>query len=573
MAKKIGEIRNSQLISTFGIGSIFDAKEYSVMILGQEHWERKLMTEIKEERLESILRVNYFLQPDPDKSSKSAVIPNIRFPEWVFCPKCKTLGHYRNTFGSETYCMKCSRGKSTKQLLIPSRFIVACPEGHIDDFPWVWWSHYGKPCATPDMKINTSGKSVSLSAIWVNCSCGAKRSLAGIFNFGSLNGFGCTGRRPWLGEKYTVSCHSLPRTLQRSSSSVYYPNVTSALSIPPFSSKIHRFVSKLKPTLDVLPQNETIINAVISSNITQTGLAVSTDVIMDLYKSQKEMLNRTREEKDIKQEEYLALKYPEESDVQSDFLASEEEISENYEKYFEKIILVHRLREVRALTGFSRISSGAKSSMLSHNPLKWLPATEVRGEGIFIAFNESTLLEWYNTNKKDLDSRIKQIDTNKNINTISPLISQIQISPKLLLIHTFSHLLIRQLTMECGYSSSALRERLYISESFGNIPSMNGVLIYTSTGDSEGSLGGLVRQGKKDRFSMILDGCLENAEWCSNDPLCRESSGQGTDSLNLAACHSCVHIPETSCEINNNLLDRVHVSGGMDLNRLGYFDY
>ena len=100
---------------------------------------------------------------------------------------------------------------------------------------------------------------------------------------------------------------------------------------------------------------------------------------------------------------------------------------------------------------------------------------------------------------------------------------------------------------------------------------MAGVLIYTSSSDSDGSLGGLVRQGEAELLGETICNMLQEASWCSSDPLCGDSMAQGYESLNYAACHACTLLPETSCESRNCLLDRVSVVGKYDNYNLGYF--
>ena len=114
-------------------------------------------------------------------------------------------------------------------------------------------------------------------------------------------------------------------------------------------------------------------------------------------------------------------------------------------------------------------------------------------------------------------------------------------------------MLMRQLSLECGYSSSALRERLYCAE--GDKP-MAGILIYTATSDSDGSLGGLVDQAVPDRLGPLLMDCVRSAEFCAQDPLCAHAEVGAHAHLNGAACHACVLLAETSCECGNRLLDR-----------------
>ena len=147
-------------------------------------------------------------------------------------------------------------------------------------------------------------------------------------------------------------------------------------------------------------------------------------------------------------------------------------------------------------------------------------------------------------------------------------LGEVVVTPKQMLIHTFSHLLINELVYECGYGSASLRERLYCAD--GSNP-MSGLLIYTAAGDSEGSMGGLVEMGKPGKLENVIAKALERASWCSSDPLCIESSGQGPDNCNLAACHSCALIPETSCEEQNRLLDRGVVLGTILNSKSGFF--
>ena len=166
----------------------------------------------------------------------------------------------------------------------------------------------------------------------------------------------------------------------------------------------------------------------------------------------------------------------------------------------------------------------------------------VRGEGIFIQFREPRLAEWLGKYGEQLISRISPIratlDQLRGRRHQQPR----EITPRFVVLHTLSHLLINQLIYECGYGSASLRERLYCSD--GQHP-MAGILIHTAAGDSEGTMGGLVRMGRPGRLEGIIRRGLEKARWCSTDPVCIESRGQGPDSCNLAACHSCALLPET----------------------------
>lgn len=143
-------------------------------------------------------------------------------------------------------------------------------------------------------------------------------------------------------------------------------------------------------------------------------------------------------------------------------------------------------------------------------------------------------------------------------------------SARYVLLHTLSHLLIRQLSLECGYSGASIKERIY-STYPGSDVKMAGILLYTSSSDSDGSLGGLVRKGRPESFEVIFRNMLQEASWCSSDPICIESHAQGYDSLNYAACHACSLLPETSCEMRNCLLDRAAVVGTIKDRERGFF--
>ena len=197
----------------------------------------------------------------------------------------------------------------------------------------------------------------------------------------------------------------------------------------------------------------------------------------------------------------------------------------------------------------------------------WLPAIQVQGEGIFFEFNKEALEEW--ATQTAVISRLKNLqDAFKQSRFGANAVGDLR--PEFVLIHTFAHLLINQLSFECGYGSSSIRERIYC-EKTTNEHGMYGVLIYTASGDSEGSLGGLVRQGAKGHIEDTIRDAVRNAAWCSSDPVCIQSLGQGPESCNLAACHNCALLPETCCECGNRLLDRGTVVGTLDDKSVGFF--
>lgn len=266
-----------------------------------------------------------------------------------------------------------------------------------------------------------------------------------------------------------------------------------------------------------------------------------------------------------------------EAEDYGDFYREGVNIAEYNLPCLKSISLIHKVREVQALIGFTRLkpvdSTDAPGSQAVIVPVKepdtkWYPAYDVRGEGIFIEFDSSAIDSW-RTENQALAERVAILNDNYKKSFIGENHPR-EISGKFLLLHTISHLLIKQLSFECGYGIASLKERIYCSETADG-KEMSGILIYTACGDSEGTLGGLVRQGRSDTFPRIFNKAIENARTCSNDPVCSLSQGQGRDSLNLAACYSCSLIPETSCEEFNCFLDRGVVVGTFDNPNLGFF--
>lgn len=249
-------------------------------------------------------------------------------------------------------------------------------------------------------------------------------------------------------------------------------------------------------------------------------------------------------------------------------------------QYFTRIMLVDKLRETRVLSGFSRVNAeneqtiSQRKSMLwknENNINSWLPAYIVFGEGIFLEFNEDLLVEW--ETRKEVRDRVQKLVSRYQVAQEKRKIKLRTIGPRHVLIHTFAHLLMNRLIFECGYSSAALLERLYVSEDLEN--PMAGLLIYTADGDAEGTLGGLVRMGKPGNIEPIIRSAIDGAKWCSADPVCMEMGnlhGQGPDSCNLAACHNCALVPEIACEEFNRFLDRGLLVGDIEDDSIGFFE-
>jgi hypothetical protein len=433
------------------------------------------------------------------------------------------------------------------------------------------------------------------------------------FNLSRIDGlYLCRGHRPWLAETSEAKCGDYIRGNLRGAANVWFAQTASAillpknreaqnlrlkdfLSRPDLINKI-KFLEECGNTS--IPQTLRIFHPGLledfddreidealkavknpAAAIGNGGKGFTEDKESESSHSSGSESPDKKSDTDFRFPEYQILR---ENQREDELLTSRVPLTPNssiLSKSFSRIVLVRRLRETRVFTGFSRILSGNmpsledRKNMLRRNSTpvsvmkredesdisqdNWLPAVAVYGEGIFLEFNEKRLTDWENRFKQLLKKHFAPLQTAFNkMNRGSSQPGQ-ELSPRFVLIHTLAHLLIRQLAFECGYSSAALRERLYVSEDV--LTPMAGLLIYTADGDSSGTLGGLVEMGNPQNLDRILIRALEKAKWCSSDPVCSEigtTEGQGPDSCNLAACRACVLLSETSCEEFNRFLDR-----------------
>ena len=589
--KSVGKIRKTQLITTFGTGAMAEMPEFTVIMGATDYWDKK-SPRLNEPSLQRLLGVKYFKEPYATESQNprgNGDVPAFRFPRMHFCPKCGRLDDFKS-FGDpkNKKCVSCNRD------LVPSRFVTACINGHLEDFPFEWWVHYGNPggCDDPDnhhkLKIEFKSNTGGLASIVIKCTkCGKTRSMEGCMSQNSLRGYHCRGRRPWVGVRRETNdpepCNASMRTLQRGASNAYFSVTQSALTIPPWSGKVQEYLNdNWEPIQNALDQkiDEPFLRILIQS-LFKTVLEETNYTVDDFIKEinfRRGMEPDSEEpftEQMMYEDEYKALcsgYAPENDEEPEQFEAEIAEISPFLADYLDEVVLVKRLREVLALKGFRRVtpeppegdsSSNNEYTPVWNKPQSWLPAIEMRGEGIFIVLNEERLQAWESANGdryEDMRTRLGDMNIGKGM-----------FSARYVLLHTFAHLLIRQLTIDCGYTEASLKERIYSTYPDSD-NEMAGILIYTSSSDSDGSLGGLVRQGESDLLESTIRNALQEASWCSSDPLCIESKSQGFNSLNYAACHACTLLPETSCEARNCLLDRAAVVGKPTESGLGYFE-
>jgi hypothetical protein len=631
-----GPIRRAQLIVPFGTGAMVNVPGgTSLVVAGLDYWFHPLSGttldpnefHIEEWRLQKILRVKHFrLPPDYREPFRGAgdlpnlkiTVPAFRFPTWHFCPTCKLLTQ-RSMFErgnkGRIKCFECE-GKGKTRYLVQVPFIAVCENGHLNDFPWNEWVHRSltSTCKGKDnhkLRLFSTG-SATLGGQKIKCEeCYAERNLAGITSASvdtttlsrSLSNdgeFTCPGERPWLGAAGKEECAAKVRGSLRSALNVYFAHVRSSIYLPRTdNSKIEDLLPKLeslplstlvKTLIDLKAPNDKILETMRTQqsalliDFSDEDILSAIDIVKSDLPVDEALLTMDDVEIDdpllFRKEEFDVLCLPRNEELLKIKHIRLSDYSNEITKYFSRIMLVDKLRETRALSGFSRVYAeneqniSQRKSMLWENTesiYSWLPAYIVYGEGIFLEFDEDKLRQWERL--PAVQERVKKLVERYKISQEKRRIKYRPIGARYVLIHSFAHLLMNRLTFECGYSSAALRERLYVSDEV-NQP-MAGLLIYTADGDAEGTLGGLVRMGKAGNLEPTILAAIAEARWCSADPVCMEMGnlrGQGPDSCNLAACHNCSLVPETACEEFNRFLDRGVMIGDMDNSAIGFFN-
>jgi hypothetical protein len=365
----------------------------------------------------------------------------------------------------------------------------------------------------------------------------------------------------------------------------------STLDIPPWSDEVQKKISALDWSRMKQGVEERTsaaeqlgwLKMYVEVNGLHQRFDETADGLAEILQKRMNALNAVDEES-IRADEYRAFQADRSGDPEFEF--SKREVAAELQGMISSVLAVTRLREVKALKAFTRVvppadwkdREASPFAPISREPHNWLPAVEVKGEGIFVELAREEILRWEKIfSKVKVDGGDLSIAEKVNANYIADWNRRFGddagpppkvITPRFLLVHSFAHALVHSLTIESGYSGSSIRERLYISD--GDKP-MAGVLIYTATPDADGTLGGLCRQAEPDRFVELVRDGIKHLEWCSSDPLCIDGAMTQSEPLNHAACHACMLVSETSCEEFNRLLDRTTLVGTPADRSLGYF--
>jgi len=597
--ERVGEVRQSQLLYTFGVGAVVDLPCLSVLVMGIEDWPVGDLRPMVEERLLLAVRQQLGRQMErlclpplspesaggirnPFDDKASVGVPVAPFPRWMRCPSCNLLAPLSsglfelktNAFRPDqsryvhVNCQK--RGKPPT--VLPARFLVACEHGHLDDFPWVHFVHRGEPGCGGALRLDESGVSGEARDVLAICTgCGKTRRMAEAFGEeGRKHLPACRGRRPHLRDFAEDGCKETPHTILLGASNSWFPMTMSALSIPTAAGKLDQLVEEDWAVLEKATSLD-VLKAFRAIGQVQALAEFSDEEVWKAIEKKRATFagDAPAEPVDVKAVEWQAFSEPSTARTARDFRLTEVDPPDGFGGAVSRVVLVERLREVRALVGFTRIGSPGdftdlaelpeeNRGALSRNPPRWVPASEVRGEGIFLHLDEKTVRAW-ERGERAVEREGELAEAHRRWRAVRRIQNPTAGFPgvRYVLLHTLAHALIRQLAVECGYTAASIRERIYARPPEAEGGPMAGLLLYTAASDSEGTLGGLVDLGRPENLGRHLVAALARAGFCSSDPLCAEHHPHRDGvTLHGAACHACMFLPETSCERGNRYLDR-----------------
>ena len=604
---KPGRIRPSQLITTFGPGSIVNLENDSVIVKGINFWANRDQYIIKNHAfLQKITKKSHFKIPYVANSRKIAIACK-SFPRWGYCKKstCGRLQRHKEV-SEKVGKFFCHEHPNSE--LLPARLIMVCPQGHIDEFPWIEWAHGNKKepksiCEDPKITWKGGTQSTSLSNFVVECeTCGAKNSMAGATNHDGIMIYHegsktpsivkCSGQMPWLDSE--EECMNVSNTgteipigfLSRSTS-LYYSKVVRGLIIPKLAHEIARFfesddfkkqskypsfkkLSDLEKAEDILAtKDEWVLKGYTPEQIVE---------FMNAITERENEEETIKTELDIKEIEYQDLLLNQKfisEELETELQMDDIPLTDEDKKYFQQAREMTVLTLVEVERYFSRLMppgegnyesgrdndkrickievSGKMLNGEKEPKQNWLPANVKKGEGLFLVFKDDIFKKF---NNDLINSRLKALVKNyEDYNLESGWPVEKFMDEKYIILHTISHILIKKLAPDSGFELASISERIYSSEN------MNGILIYT-TSAGDGSFGGLIKQVKEKSILQILEEAVNNLKECPRDPICINDNPSEMDSrphhlrLNGSACFACTMLPETSCENYNRFMDR-----------------
>ena len=578
--KSHGQVRSGQVITTYGPGALIDLPRHSAIVGGLDTWPKTIdLEEVVEPRLTRKLQMmtgvpapRLFAPPpdenDPWESSKPIVV--WRFPEWFVVQEASGTEDRERSRRLVHRKALDDKGRFDGRPVVATRFVRACPKGHVDDLDWRRFVHGAEDTCPRQPWLDERGTSGDLADLVVRCECGRSRSLYEATQL-EMNPLGtCRGARPWLGRNTEEDCKLPSRLLIRTASNAYFPQVVSVLSLPDRGNALDTAVRELWDDLQIVDDASGLAFLKKKPKIMER-LAPFSDA--EVLAAIREAKGGKAEEKSVKEVELEALLAAPEGfgdDVPIDPNFHARRLPDRAWRHskrsdpIEAVIQVHRLREVLALVGFTRFEAvtpdingeyetDVERAQIAIEPA-WFPAVENRGEGLFVQLSAKAVMSWLA--RPAVQQRLDALGRGHKHWAKDRKSQRLFPGGPYVLLHTLSHLLIQSLAMRCGYPASSIRERIYADTDAQYF----GILLYTGSPDAEGTLGGLVQQAR--HIEDHLAQALRMSALCSNDPVCAyHLPGESLESrwLHGAACHGCALVAETSCEMWNDYLDRALV--------------
>jgi len=535
-------------------------------VLGKQVQRLRMPPVIREERV------------NPFTAEAKIGVPVRPFPRWLRCVRCGLLAEFDSGLFTirenlyrpdQTHFLHTSCEKGNHSDAVPARFLLACRNGHLDDFPWHWFVHSGSSDCKGTLRFFERGASLQTENLWVKCdACGAARSLVHAFGAEARNNLpACRGRHPHL-DRYDDDCDEEARAVLLGATNSWFPVTLSVLAIPHTGDSLSQIVEDGWEDLSDA-ESEAELKGLLKA-FKRRGIlpGIERYEASEIWKAIEDRRSGTGGEQagselDVKLPEWAVLTHPSPPADWPHFLSERIAAPSEYSAVLNNVLLLKRLREVNALIGYTRVEAPEETDDPDERPPmadlcrgrpEWVPATEVHGEGIFVQFDEQVVRAWeVRAAVRARDARLMAGHRGwRNARRLDPERGYPGI--RYAMLHTFSHLLVRELALECGYNAASIRERVYAS-SDSDKP-MAGVLLYTAAADSDGTLGGLTELGKPENLGRVVSQALRRAAVCSSDPLCSEHNPEKDRSLHAASCHACAFVAETSCERANRYLDR-----------------
>lgn len=590
--KAHGQTRLGQVITTYGPGALIDLPRHSAIIGGLDTWPKiSDLEEILEPRLARKLQVMTsvvgprLFAPPPDSNDPREPARGIgawRFPEWFVVQEGSSTDERERSRRLVHRKALDDKGRFDGRQAVATRFVRACPMGHVDDLDWRRFAHGPEDNCHGQLWLDERGTSGDLADLVVRCECGKSRGMyeAAVLEVNPLGT--CRGARPWLGRNANEDCNLPSRLLIRTASNAYFPQVVSVLSLPDRGSAVETAVAELWDDLQIVDDLDDLMFLKKKPKITEKLAPFSDAEILEAIREAKIGKGGEKPVKQVELEALLAAPEGFGDDVPVDPNFHARRLPDRAWRHsklsdgIEAVTQLHRLREVLALTGFTRFEAvmpdingeydtDVERAELALEP-QWFPAVENRGEGVFLQLRADWVRKWIG--RPGVKQRLDDLTTGhqrwmKDRKTQRPFPG----GPYVLL-HTLSHLLLQSLAMRCGYPASSIRERIYADSQAERF----GILLYTGSPDAEGTLGGLVQQAR--HVEDHLAQALRMSALCSNDPICAQHApGKSMEGrwLQGAACHGCALIAETSCEMRNDYLDRALVVPALGIADAAFF--